>query len=70
MSVIPASLKSSNAYCDIGLFAIGSNCFGPVCVNGRSLVPCPPCKIIPFNFYHFFNCYIKSFDFGFIKKLF
>ena len=39
MSVIPASLKSSSAYCDIGLFAIGSNCFGPVCVNGLSLVP-------------------------------
>ena len=34
--------------CDIGLIAIGNSCFGPVCVNGLNLVPCPPCKIIPF----------------------
>jgi len=39
MSVIPASRRDSIQYCDIGLFAIGNNCFGPVCVNGRNLVP-------------------------------
>jgi hypothetical protein len=48
ISVMPASRIDSIQYCDIGLFAIGSNCFGPVCVKGLKRVPCPPCKIIPF----------------------
>ena len=42
ISVIPASRIDSIQYSDIGLFAIGKSCFGPVCVNGLSLVPCPP----------------------------
>ena len=28
--VISASLRDSRAYCDMGLFAIGKSCFGPV----------------------------------------
>ena len=45
---IPVFFIDSTQYWDMGLFAIGKSCFGPVWVNGLNLVPWPPCRIIPF----------------------
>src|SRR2546427_11060639 len=44
--------RSSTAYRDTGLLAIGMSCFGPVWVNGRSLVPAPPWRTMPFTTSH------------------
>src|SRR2546427_8222245 len=44
--------RSSTAYRDTGLLAIGMSCLGPVWVNGRSLVPAPPWRTMPFTASH------------------
>src|SRR2546425_10843893 len=52
MSSMLQARRSSTAYGATELLAIGMSCFGPVWVNGRSLVPAPPWRTMPFTASH------------------